>query len=146
MPHSPTTAHLLREFVRRYARAQRTSSACENGASTVECHVLTELSRHDELTQQCLVTRLGLDKGWISRAVDRLVTGGLVLKKIDQRDRRCARLNLTEQGRVRAEQLEQTLNLHAQQVLNALPPQERAEIHRALESLVHALEPNQREE
>lgn len=62
-------APLIREIVRLYVRAQRKQAHCGDGASTVQCHVLTELMREEGMGQQALAQRLGLDKGWISRRV-----------------------------------------------------------------------------
>lgn len=140
MQDNSSTGYLLREIVRRFARAQRTLSACDDGASTVQCHVLNELLRHSGLTQQHLVERLGLDKGWISRAVDLLVRDGYISKQPDPTDRRCVRLGLTAAGHDRARKLDQTLNEHADLVLNAIPHAKQHAIRQSLECILNALE------
>jgi amino-acid N-acetyltransferase len=111
------TSSLLREVVREYVRSQRRSAGCGDGASTVECHILTELLRAESFTQQELADRLMLDKGWISRGVDRLVGEGLVTRTPDPADRRRVRLRLAPAGRARAEALDAGLDLHAHALL-----------------------------
>ena len=135
----PAAAPLIREVVRLYVRAQRKQAKCGNGASTVQCHVLTELLREEGLPQQALVERLGLDKGWISRAVDALVTEGSMTKQASEQDRRSVVLSLTAAGRARAQQLEDELNRHAVQLLEHVPRDRQAQVHEALQLLIAAL-------
>ena len=140
-PHS-TPGALVRELSRLFVRSQRAQSSCVDGASNVQCHVLTELLRVDELTgltQQALVERLSLDKAWISRAVDALVSDGVVAKRPHEDDKRSVKLSLTALGRIRAEKLENTLNAHAAQVFEHIAVDQHAQIHDALAVLVSAL-------
>lgn len=129
----------MRETVRLYARAQREQAKCGDGASTVQCHVLTELLRAEGLPQQVLAERLGLDKGWISRAVDALVTEGSVSKHASEQDRRSVTLFLTAKGRSRAGELERELNNHAAQLLEQIPRERQVQVQEALQLLLNAL-------
>lgn len=138
--YTPTSpGALVRELSRLFVRSQRAQSACVDGASNVQCHVLTELLRVDGLTQQALVERLSLDKAWISRAVDALVSDGVVAKRPHEDDKRSVKLSLTALGRIRAEKLEATLNAHAAQVFEHIAPAQHAKIQDALTILVLAL-------
>jgi DNA-binding MarR family transcriptional regulator len=133
---------LVRELSRLFVRSQRAQSSCVDGASNVQCHVLTELLRVDEqsgLTQQALVERLSLDKAWISRAVDALVSDGVVAKRPHEDDKRSVKLSLTALGRIRAEKLENTLNAHAAQVFEHIAVDQHGQIQDALAVLVSAL-------
>ncbi|RFP09561.1 MULTISPECIES: arsenic resistance N-acetyltransferase ArsN2 [unclassified Duganella] len=140
MMHMPVpAATLLREIVRLYVRDQRKQAKCGDGASTVQCHVLTELLREEGLPQQALAERLGLDKGWISRAVDTLVTEGCISKQASEQDRRSVVLSLTPAGRTRARQLEQQLNDHAAQLLAQVSQDHHAQVQESLRLLLNAL-------
>ncbi len=140
--HMPVpAATLLREIVRLYVRDQRKQARCGDGASTVQCHVLTELLREEGLPQQALAERLGLDKGWISRAVDTLVTEGSISKQASELDRRSVVLSLTPAGRTRARQLEQQLNNHAAQLLEQVSQDRHAQVQESLQLLLNALSP-----
>jgi DNA-binding MarR family transcriptional regulator/N-acetylglutamate synthase-like GNAT family acetyltransferase len=134
-----TPGALVRELSRLFVRSQRAQSSCVDGASNVQCHVLTELLRVDGLTQQALVERLSLDKAWISRAVDALVSDGVVAKRPHEDDKRSVKLSLTALGRIRAEKLENTLNAHAAQVFEHIAAEQHAQIQDALAVLVSAL-------
>jgi DNA-binding MarR family transcriptional regulator len=131
---------LLREVVREYVRSQRQSAGCGDTASTVECHVLTELHRNDGVTQQELANRLMLDKGWISRAVDRLVAGGLVERTPDDTDRRRVQLRLLPAGRARAAALEARLDSHAASLLGDLSPAEDCQLAAMLQQVLASLD------
>ena len=139
MQSHSTPGALVRELSRLFVRSQRAQSSCVDGASNVQCHVLTELLRVDGLTQQALVERLSLDKAWISRAVDALVSDGVVAKRPHEDDKRSVKLSLTALGRIRAENLESTLNAHAAQVFEHIAVDQHAQIQDALAVLVSAL-------
>lgn len=134
-----STGERLRELVRQYVRIQRVQNSCCDGASTVQCHILNELLRHESLSQRALVDRLGLDKGWISRAVAVLVEEGAIDKAQDGQDKRSVALRLTESGRARAAALSAKLNLHAEGVLAALSGDQMERVHDALGWLLEAL-------
>lgn len=130
---SPT---LLREVVRQYVRSQRRAADCGDTASTLECHLLTELHRVGGVTQQELANRLMLDKGWISRGIDRLVEAGLVERTPDQIDRRQVQLRLLPAGRARATALEARLDAHAASLLDQLSSDQDSELAGILERIL----------
>ncbi|WP_417070545.1 arsenic resistance N-acetyltransferase ArsN2 [Niveibacterium terrae] len=134
-----STGERLRELVRQYVRIQRVQNSCCDDASTVQCHILNELLRHEILSQRALADQLGLDKGWISRAVAALVDEGVIDKAQDGQDKRSVALRLTESGRARARALNAKLNLHAEGVLAALSGDRLETVHDALGWLLEAL-------
>jgi len=91
------------------------------------------------MTQQALAERLGLDKGWISRAVDALATDGCIEKLPNEQDRRSSVLSLTVSGRARAGCLEADLNQHAAQLLESLPVDAHLQVQESLQILLRAL-------
>ena len=140
MDDTTQTAALLRDVARIFSRSQRINAACMDGTSTVRCHVLNEILRKPGITQQHLVETLGLDKSWISRAIDGLVQTGTVIKQADQNDRRCVNLLLTSSGIDLARQLDQKLNEHAAQILNHLTSDQNKQIEASLRLLLEKLE------
>jgi DNA-binding MarR family transcriptional regulator len=130
------TGALLREVARLHVKAQREQvTAC--GTTVAQCHVLTELGRESPLAMTTLVRRLGLDKGWISRAVAGLVAGGLLARTRDGADGRVVIVGLTAAGRRRVRELNRNLDRQAARVLGHVAPAERGQVHRAL-ALVRA--------
>lgn len=138
------SSSLLREMVREYARSQRRTADCGDTASTVECHLLTELNRLDRVTQQELADRLMLDKGWISRGVDRMMKAGLVERLPDDSDKRRVQLRLLPAGRSRAVALEARLDAHAASLLDQLSPEQDIQLASLLEQVLVSLDRNRR--
>lgn len=126
------SSSLLREVVREYVRSQRRTAECGDTASTVDCHILTELHRNAGITQQELANRLMLDKGWISRGIDRLATAGLVERTPDRSDRRRMQLSLLPAGHSRAADLEARLDGHAASLLGQLSQDQDSQLAAAL--------------
>lgn len=135
---------LLREVMREYVRSQRRTAECGDTASTVECHLLTELHRNDGITQQELANRLMLDKGWISRGIDRSVESGLVERTPDPGDRRRVQLRLLPAGQSRAAALEARLDSHAASLLRQLSPDQDQQLAGILAQVLANLDPQRR--
>lgn len=126
-----TTGALLRDVARLNVRAQREQVAC-CGTTVAQCHILTELERAGPLPLTELGRRLGLHKGWISRAVAALVDGGLLERGGKDADGRVVVLSLSRAGQRRVDALNRALNRHAAKVLGRIAAPERKPVHRAL--------------
>lgn len=133
-----TTGALLRDVARLHVRAQREQVAC-CGTTLAQCHILTELGRTGPLPLTAIGRRLGLHKGWISRAVATLVADGLLERGGVDGDERVVMLSLSRAGRRRVDALNETLNRHAAKVLGRIAASERGEVHRALARVRTAL-------
>ena len=133
---SPTAGVLLREVARLHAHSQRERVACCNGTTSTQCLILTEVGRNGPLTLADLGRRTSLDKGWLSRAVEALVQEGLLTKALGDADRRTIRIALSPDGETRFQQLNETLNAHAERVMARIPPAEREQVAHTL-ALLH---------
>lgn len=133
-----STGPLLRELARLYTRAQRTAAECCSTSST-QCHLLTELGRSGPLTPTDIGARLGLEKSWVSRAVDGLVARGWATKEPHPRDARSWLVTLTAEGQARVQALNTTLDNHASRVLKQLPAASRRQVETSLLLLLKAL-------
>jgi len=138
MSESTHAGELLREVARLYTRAQRAVADCCQTTST-QCHILTELGRSGPIPMGELGTRLLLEKSWISRAVDSLVTLDLIAKKPNPADARSWIVTLTAAGKRRVKTLNATLDGHAKQLLASLPEAERQKVNHALLVLLKQL-------
>lgn len=130
----PEAPALLREVARLHVRAQRATLANE-GASATTCTILTELGRAPSMTLADLARRLRLDKGWTSRAIDQLVTSGLVAKVGGTGDRRTIALSLTRAGQAEHRRIEGLLNEQVARVVGRVPAPQTAAVERALAAL-----------
>jgi DNA-binding MarR family transcriptional regulator len=84
--------------------------------------------------------RTSLDKGWLSRAVETLVQHGLLTKTLGEIDRRTIKIALSPAGETRYQQLNETLNAHAERVMARIPLAEREQVAHALGQLYQALQ------
>ncbi|WP_082536453.1 MULTISPECIES: MarR family winged helix-turn-helix transcriptional regulator [unclassified Roseateles] len=139
-PSETTSASgsLLREVARLYTRAQRVVADCCRTTST-QCHLLTELGRSGPLPLSELGTRVSLEKSWVSRAVEVMAARGLVTKEPNPQDARSWLVTLTADGERTVDELNQTLDEHAQQLLASLSERERAAVETSLLTLLKAL-------
>jgi DNA-binding MarR family transcriptional regulator len=129
---------LLREVARMYTRAQRVVADCCRTTST-QCHLLTELARTGPLPLSELGTRVSLEKSWVSRAVEAMVERGLVTKEPNPADARSWLVTLTDAGIRTVDELNRTLDAHAEQLLGSLNTRERAAVENSLLLLMNAL-------
>jgi len=129
---------LLREVARMYTRAQRVVADCCRTTNT-QCHLLTELARSGPLPLSELGTRVCLEKSWVSRAVDAMVERGVVTKEPNPSDARSWLVTLTDEGVRTVQELNQTLDSHAEQLLGSLSERERSDVEHSLLLLMKAL-------
>ncbi len=132
------TGGLLREVARLHVRAQREQVACCR-TTVAQCQVLTELGRGGPLPMTEIVRRLGLHKGWISRAVASLVEEGLLERAAGCGDGRVIIVGLSRAGQQRVRALNRALDRQAARVLGHLARSDRATVHRALKLVREAL-------
>jgi DNA-binding MarR family transcriptional regulator len=138
MPSSAPAGSLLREVARLYTRAQRVVADCCRTTNT-QCHLLTELGRSGPLPLSELGTRVCLEKSWVSRAVDAMVERGLVTKEPNPTDARSWLVTLTAEGERTVNELNRTLDEHANHLLGALSGRDRAAVENSLLLLMKAL-------
>lgn len=139
MTQTASTGALLREVGRLHTQLQRNCVAFCGGTTTTQCTVLTELGRSGPVTLAALSRRIGLDKGWTSRAVEGLVQEGLVEKVGSAEDRRTVRISLSDAGQTRLNELNQTLNALADRAFEHIPAEQHAMVRASLELLQQAL-------
>jgi DNA-binding MarR family transcriptional regulator len=138
--NTQTAGLLLREVARLHAHSQREQVACCNGTTSTQCLILTEVGRNGPMTLADLGRRTSLDKGWLSRAVEKLVQESLLTKTLGDADRRTIRIALSPAGETRYQQLNETLKAHAQRVMGRIPPAEREQVAYALVLLHQSLQ------
>jgi DNA-binding MarR family transcriptional regulator len=135
-----SAGNLLREVARLHVHSQREQVACCNGTTSTQCVILTEVGRNGPMTLADLGRRTGLDKGWLSRAVEMLVQQGLLTKALGDDDRRTIRIALSPEGKTRFRQLNETLDAHAERVMARIPPAEHEQVAHALVLLYQSLQ------
>ena len=134
------TGFLLRDLARLLTQLQRDEVCNCCGSTNTECTILTELGRTGDVTVSELGRKLGVDKGWVSRAVDGLVDDGLLVKQASETDRRAVMVCLTETGLERCEALNDGLDTLSERIVSRLDAEEQATVDRALHLLYRAVQ------
>jgi len=133
-----TEDELLRAVARAYDRAQRAQAGC-CGTTATQCQILCAIGSGGPVPQAELGARLGLEKSWVSRAIDGLEREGLAERRKCCQDARMYDVALTESGERRFRDLNAALNDQAEAVMSRIPEAERAGVRRSLELLAEAL-------
>jgi len=144
-PASPTQASLVLENFLPYrlaVLAHKTSRALSAvygerfGLSIPEWRVLANLGHAGPLYAGELAERSSMDKPKVTRALQRLETGGLVQRAVDAQDRRQVRLTLTRRGRGLFRDIAVLALEWEAQFLSPLSEAERKTLDRALTKLM----------
>lgn len=136
------SSHELREqarmLVRKLGLIERAGVEC-CGVTLPQCHAVVEIGRQGSLSLNSLAELLGLDKSTVSKTVDKLVAGGLLVRDADPEDRRYVVLTLTEQGAVFYHSIEARMEGYFSLALQAIPEDKRAQVLESLALLAKAL-------
>lgn len=139
-----SAAHLAELFFQLSKRI-RTRSAehlAPLGLTPGQARALRVIARSDvPLRIVALAAQLDIVPRSATTVVDALEQAGLVTRQPDPADRRSVLLTLTEAGRARLTQLQDTRRQTAEYLFQALPPPDRAHLARILDALTQATTP-----
>jgi len=115
-----TLDRLTKDLLRKFQMRDRNEIAC-GGVSVSQCYTLDALSEHGEMGMAQLARKMFLDKSTMTRVVDGLIERELVVRRLDENDRRLIYIALTAAGRkliegIRAQQRQSLL-----QILERIP-------------------------
>lgn len=107
--------------------------------STVQSHILFEVSRRNKPSMQEIAETLGTDITTFSRQVQSLMKLNLLLKTPDSTDRRVYTLSLTNEGQSAADSIERQMNDYLDEVFSHLSEFEKETILRSVRLLNEAM-------
>lgn len=145
-PPHPEQIETVRRFNRMYTRqiALLADQVLGGPLSLPEARVLFEIAAPPSAPSASQINRiLGLDAGYVSRLVGRLVDQGLVLRRPSSQDARKSLLELTEEGRAVFDTLGQRSDHEVGSMLERLPPHQRRRLVEAMEMIESILEPEE---
>jgi DNA-binding MarR family transcriptional regulator len=125
------------QFVRGFGLHRPERTPCGFDASVAEAHALGELAE-GPLRQMELVERLGLTKSAVSHLVSGMVDRGWTEREGVSGDGRGVTLRLTRDGRTAASRLRRARSQRMEALLQAVPPDRRADAIEMLELLEEA--------
>jgi DNA-binding MarR family transcriptional regulator len=141
---APALPGRLRMAVTRLARRLRQQA--ETSASPTQLAALATIERSGPLTLGELAAAERVRPPTITAAVGRLEEQGLVHRHTDPRDRRVARVEITQHGRRLLQESRSRKTAYLERRLAALRPSERATLERAAELLERILEDHDEDE
>ncbi len=129
------TVEKIREFNRFYTikTGFLNNKYNESNFSTIEARILFEFKNNKDLSQNHLVKKLCIDKGYLSRIIKRFEKEGLVDKNVSKSDARSSALNLTKKGETVAAELIDITNKKIGNMIAPLNKKEQKELCCALD-------------
>ncbi|WP_020527584.1 MarR family winged helix-turn-helix transcriptional regulator [Flexithrix dorotheae] len=132
----------IRAFNRFYTNviAVLDQSVLNSGNSLAEARVLFEIRRLGPVTARQLMEAITIDEGYLSRILQKFVTNGEVLKKQSPADKRQFLLSLSEQGKIRMEELEHLANQATGELIQNLSTGEKENLLKSMEQITEYLD------
>ena len=125
------TLRLCQKKVRQIERAieselKNQTNCC--GISLAQCHTILELGEAGSASISDLAESLYLDKSTLSRTIDGMVRIGLVIREIDNNDRRYMRVTLSEQGLKTFHSIRSLNDSYYEKIFNLIPKHQHQQV------------------
>lgn len=136
-----TSIDTIRQFNRIYVPAMRLldRSYLDTGMSTLETAALLEIGAHDGCSARDISRTLNMDKGYLSRAINRFEKEGLVERTPSQSDARVQALRLTPAGRAAEANLAERGSQIVENAFNGASDADLARVAQAMETILATL-------
>jgi DNA-binding MarR family transcriptional regulator len=131
---------VTQRFFRRFGTLSSESTPCGKPLAIGHAHALMVLLGQGALTQQALGRELFIDKSNVARLCAKMIDAGHVQQRAREDDGRSRVVSLTARGAKLAREVEAASRARFGALLGALPVARRAEVIRAVQYLVQALD------
>jgi DNA-binding MarR family transcriptional regulator len=108
-----------------------------------QCHAIVEIGRVGSISLTDLSDLIGVDKSTMSRTINNLVEDSLVIRDIDEDNRRYVNIQLTDSGRMIYNNIEKTMNTYYQGIFDSIPEEKRNQVLESLQILKDAVRNHQ---
>lgn len=132
---------LIRVLVRNLGILERDDASC-CGVTISQCHAIVEIGRSENISLNELAELLTLDKSTMSRTINNLVEGGLVVRELHPEDRRYITIKLTDSGINVFNNIEGSMNQYYKDIFTLIPESSREEVLESLKLLIEAVNEN----
>lgn len=133
---------LIRILVRNLGILEKNDASCCS-VTVGQCHAIVEIGRIGSISLTELSDLVGVDKSTMSRTINNLVEDNLVIRDIDDDNRRYVNIQLTEGGRMIFNNIERTMTTYYQGVFDAIPEDKRDQVLESLQILKDAVKNHQ---
>lgn len=107
--------------------------------SLTEVRILLEINKMKECTANKLISKLSIDRGYMSRVLKRFEANGLIIKENSSADRRITILCLTEKGKQILSELEDRSSKQVEHLINHLSNSEQQKLVDSMKNIKNAL-------
>ena len=133
---------LIRILVRNLGILEKNDASCCS-VTVGQCHAIVEIGRVGSISLTDLSDLVGVDKSTMSRTINNLVEDSLVIRDIDEDNRRYVDIQLTDSGRMIYNNIEKTMNTYYQGIFDAIPEDKRDQVLESLQILKDAVKNHQ---
>lgn len=133
---------LIRILVRNLGILEKNDASCCS-VTVGQCHAIVEIGRIGSISLTELSDLVGVDKSTMSRTINNLVEDNLVIRDIDDDNRRYVNIQLTDGGRMIFNNIERTMITYYQGVFDAIPEDKRDQVLESLQILKDAVKNHQ---
>ncbi|MBN1071779.1 MarR family transcriptional regulator [Clostridium botulinum] len=128
----------MRELERELGLLNKQGNCCGFDVSLSQCHALVEIGRAKKVSLKELANIIALDISTMSRTVDNLVKKGYVVKKSSSLDRRSVEIELTNNGLLLFNDIEDSMNKNFEEVFDRISNEEKKNVINSLQIIINA--------
>jgi DNA-binding MarR family transcriptional regulator/GNAT superfamily N-acetyltransferase len=124
----------IRDFNRFYTNILGLLNAhiLDSSYTLTEVRILLEIKKTVDCTANTLITRLSIDRGYMSRIIKRFENNGLIIKESSQADNRISFLRLTQKGKETMSELESKSDDQVENLINHLSDNNQRKLVKAM--------------
>lgn len=141
MEKSMQTAMIIRKFNRFYLPYFHllTQKYLNTEYSVAEARILYEIYENKEISARDIVSKLHIDKSYLSRILKKFGSKSLIKREVSMADSRMAVISLTKSGEALAEELILETNQQVKEEIRGIPDEKLDELSYHLEKIMEIL-------
>ncbi len=134
---SQNLRELIRVLIRNLGVLEKGDASC-CGVTITQCHAIAEIGRKEKISLIDLADMLCVDKSTMSRTIDNLVEAELVVRDLDQENRRYVTIKLSEDGQNVFRNIEESMAAYFTSILEEIPEDKREQVFESLRLVTEA--------
>lgn len=141
MEKSMQTAMIIRKFNRVYLPYFHllTQKYLNTEYSVAEARILYEIYENEEISARDIVSKLHIDKSYLSRILKKFGSKSLIKREVSEDDSRMVVISLTKSGEALAEELILETNQQVKEEIQGIPDEKLDELSYHLEKIIEIL-------
>lgn len=122
-------------IIMRHQRIVLANALEQYGFSSGQHGFFIDIAHNEGINQQALAEKRNMTKGTANKAIKKLEVQGLVMTKIDEKDRRLHCVYLTDQGRKIVSEVKALLDNYSRQLTEGLDEETKVVVFEALQKM-----------